>query len=68
MPVFTRRRFSKPSVRSIPAAFSVGWSASPDITKPGTEEILANAAKSGAAGLGDLKCHVDAAGPELRRL
>ena len=39
-----------------------------DITKPTAEELLTNAVKSGASGFGELKFHVEAAGPELRRM
>lgn len=46
----------------------LGWFASADITKPGAEELLTKAVKKGAIGLGELKSHVEAAGPELRRM
>lgn len=46
----------------------LGWFASADITKPDAEEILTKAVKSGAIGFGELKFHVEAAGPELRRM
>ena len=46
----------------------LGWFASTDITTPGAEELLAKAVKSGAIGFGELKSHVAAAGPELRRV
>jgi predicted TIM-barrel fold metal-dependent hydrolase len=46
----------------------LGWFASSDITKPEAEELLTNAVKAGAIGLGELKFHVAAAGPELRRM
>lgn len=46
----------------------VGWFASADITKPDAEELLTNAVKNGAIGFGELKSHVEAAGPELRRM
>jgi predicted TIM-barrel fold metal-dependent hydrolase len=45
----------------------LGWFASTDITKPEAEELLTKAVKSGAIGFGELKSHVAAAGPELRR-
>ena len=44
------------------------WSASTDITKPGAEAVLTQAVKQGAIGLGELKAHVAADGPELRRM
>jgi predicted TIM-barrel fold metal-dependent hydrolase len=46
----------------------LGWFASADITKPDAEELLTKAVKSGAIGLGELKFHVAADGPELRRM
>ena len=46
----------------------LGWFAATDITRPGAEEVLTKAVGSGAAGLGELKFHVAAAGPELRRM
>ena len=46
----------------------VGWFASTDISKPEAEDQLARAVKSGAIGFGELKFHVAAAGPELRRV
>ena len=46
----------------------LGWFASTDITKPDAEELLTKAVKAGAIGLGELKSHVAAAGPELRRV
>jgi predicted TIM-barrel fold metal-dependent hydrolase len=45
-----------------------GWFASADITKPEAEGLLTNAVKNGAAGFGEIKFHVEAAGPELRRM
>jgi len=46
----------------------LGWFAATDITKPGAEEALTSAIKSGASGFGELKFHVAADGPELRRM
>ncbi len=46
----------------------LGYFVSADITKPDAEEILTKAVKSGAIGFGELKFHVEAAGPELRRM
>lgn len=45
-----------------------GWSASTDVTKPEAAQLLTDAVKSGAIGLGELKAHVASDGPELRRL
>src|SRR5262249_10460122 len=44
------------------------WSASADITKPEAAEALTKAIKDGAQGLGEIKFHVEADGPELRRI
>jgi predicted TIM-barrel fold metal-dependent hydrolase len=44
------------------------WFASTDITKPDAEAILTQAVKDGAGGLGEIKFHVAADGPELRRM
>jgi len=44
------------------------WSATADITKPDAVEILTKAVKDGAQGLGEIKFHVEADGPELRRM
>jgi predicted TIM-barrel fold metal-dependent hydrolase len=46
----------------------LGWFASADITKPEAEALLTKAIKNGALGFGELKFHVEAAGPELRRM
>lgn len=46
----------------------LAWFASTDITKPEAAELLTKAVKNGAVGLGELKSHVEAAGPELRRM
>lgn len=44
------------------------WSASADITRPDAAEVLTQAVKAGARGLGEIKFHVEADGPELRRV
>jgi predicted TIM-barrel fold metal-dependent hydrolase len=44
------------------------WFASSDITKPEAEQALTAAIKAGAQGFGELKFHVAADGPELRRM
>jgi predicted TIM-barrel fold metal-dependent hydrolase len=46
----------------------LGWFASADITKPEAEQLLTGAVKKGAIGFGEIKFHVEAAGPELRRM
>jgi uncharacterized protein len=42
--------------------------ASYDISKPDAEQVLTQAVKDGAQGFGELKFHVAADGPELRRM
>ncbi|MFN0118976.1 MAG: amidohydrolase family protein, partial [Blastocatellia bacterium] len=44
------------------------WSASADITKPEAARILTQAVRDGAQGIGEIKFHVAADGPELRRM
>jgi uncharacterized protein len=44
------------------------WSAATDITKPEAEQSLRAAVNAGAIALGELKAHVAADGPELRRM
>jgi uncharacterized protein len=44
------------------------WFGSYDITKPDAEQVLTQAVKDGAQGFGELKFHVAADGPELRRM
>jgi predicted TIM-barrel fold metal-dependent hydrolase len=44
------------------------WSAATDVTRPEAENDLRQAAKQGAIAFGELKAHVAADGPELRRL
>jgi uncharacterized protein len=44
------------------------WFASADITKPEAGQQLTAAVKAGAGGLGEIKFHVAANGPELRRM
>ncbi|MDX2031613.1 MAG: amidohydrolase [Blastocatellia bacterium] len=41
---------------------------SADITRPDAEELLTRAVKEGARGIGEIKFHVEADGPELRRM
>jgi predicted TIM-barrel fold metal-dependent hydrolase len=56
------------SLRSRHPGRVLGWFASADITRPDAEALLTNAVKQGAIGFGELKFHVEAAGPELRRM
>ncbi len=44
------------------------WFASADITNPEAEKQLTDAMKAGAKGLGEIKFHVAADGPEMRRM
>jgi predicted TIM-barrel fold metal-dependent hydrolase len=65
------RENSAEDIKALQSEYSgrfLAWLASADITKPGAEELLTNAVKKGAAGFGELKFHVEAAGPELRRV
>ncbi len=43
------------------------WFSSYDVTKPDAEQVLTQAVKDGAQGFGEMKFHVAADGPELRR-
>jgi predicted TIM-barrel fold metal-dependent hydrolase len=44
------------------------WFGSYDVAKPDAEQVLTQAVKDGAQGFGELKFHVAADGPELRRV
>ena len=44
------------------------WYTSYDVTKPDAEQVLTQAVKNGAQGFGEMKFHVAADGPELRRM
>src|SRR4051812_5748498 len=44
------------------------WFNSSDVTKPDAEQVLTQAVKAGAQGFGEMKFHVSADGPELRRI
>ena len=46
----------------------LGWFAGADITKPDAVGVLTKAVKAGEIGFGELKFHVEAAGPELQRM
>jgi len=43
------------------------WFNSYDVTKPDAEQVLTQAVKDGAQGFGEMKFHVAADGPEMRR-
>jgi predicted TIM-barrel fold metal-dependent hydrolase len=44
------------------------WFNSYDVTRPDAEQVLTQAVKDGAQGFGEMKFHVAADGPELRRM
>jgi uncharacterized protein len=44
------------------------WFNSYDVTRPDAEQVLTQAVKAGAQGFGEMKFHVAADGPELRRV
>ena len=44
------------------------WYTSYDVTKPDAEQVLSQAVKNGAQGFGEMKFHVAADSPELRRM
>ena len=44
------------------------WFNSYDVTRPDAEQVLTQAVKDGARGFGEMKFHVAADGPELRRI
>jgi predicted TIM-barrel fold metal-dependent hydrolase len=46
----------------------LGWFASADASNPEAPKTIEQALKSGAIGLGEMKSHVAAAGPEMKRL
>lgn len=46
----------------------LGWFAGTDVKNPDAARILQDNIKAGAIGFGELKSHVEAAGPELRKL
>jgi predicted TIM-barrel fold metal-dependent hydrolase len=65
------RANSADDIKAIEAQYPgrvLGWFASTDITRPDAAELLTKAVKNGASGFGELKFHVEAAGPELRRI
>jgi predicted TIM-barrel fold metal-dependent hydrolase len=46
----------------------LGWFSSTDITKPEAGDLLTKAVKEGAIGFGEMKSHVAASSPELRKM
>jgi len=55
----------KATMGAAPGRFT--WFNSYDVSKPDAEQVLTQAVKDGAQGFGELKYHVAADGPELRR-
>ena len=69
--VFLARENTADQVRAVQSEYPgrfLGWMASVDLTRPDAVELLTSAAKAGAVGFGELKSHVAAKGPELRRV
>ncbi len=56
----------KATLAAAPTRFT--WFNSYDVSKPDAEQVLTQAVKDGAQGFGELKFHVAADGPELRRM
>ena len=56
----------KATMAAAPGRFT--WFNSYDVSKPDAEQVLTQAVKDGAQGFGELKYHVAADGPELRRM
>ena len=56
----------KATMGAAPGRFT--WFNSYDVSKPDAEQVLTQAVKDGAQGFGELKYHVAADGPELRRM
>jgi predicted TIM-barrel fold metal-dependent hydrolase len=52
--------------KAAPGRFT--WFGSYDVSKPDAEQVLTQAIKDGAQGFGEMKFHVAADGPELRRM
>jgi len=55
------------ALRARNAALFPSWFASADLTTPQAEAQLTAAVQAGAKGFGELKMHVDADGPQMRR-
>src|SRR5215471_19322948 len=68
--VLLARAASSEQIKAIQAKYPKRfvWAATADITKPDAVEALTKAVKDGAQGLGEIKFHVEADGPELRRM
>jgi predicted TIM-barrel fold metal-dependent hydrolase len=55
----------KATQQAAPGRFT--WFTSYDVSRPDAEQVLTQAVKNGARGFGEMKFHVAADGPELRR-
>jgi uncharacterized protein len=68
--VLLARASASEQIKAIQAKYSKRfvWAATADITKPDAVETLTKAVKDGAQGLGEIKFHVEADGPELRSM
>jgi predicted TIM-barrel fold metal-dependent hydrolase len=68
--LLTRGRAAADQVKALQAAAPgrFTWFNSYDVTQPDAEQALTQAVKSGAQGFGEMKFHVAADGPELRRM
>src|SRR5215467_1747604 len=68
--VLLARAASSEQIKAIQAKYPKRfvWAATADITKPEAVEVLTQAVKDGALGFGEIKFHVEADGPELRRI
>ena len=68
--VLLSRAGSTEHIRAIQAKYPgrFVWAASADITRPDAAAVLTQAVRDGALGLGEIKFHVAADGPELRRM
>ena len=64
------RGSAREQVKSVQAAAPgrFTWFNSYDVTRPDAGQVLAGAVKNGAQGFGEMKFHVAADGPELRRI
>jgi predicted TIM-barrel fold metal-dependent hydrolase len=68
--LLTRGRAALDQVKALQAAAPgrFTWFSSYDVAQPDAEQVLTQAVKSGAQGFGEMKFHVAADGPELRRM
>lgn len=65
------RENSAPQIAALRSQYPgrvLGWFASANVAQPDAEDLLTQAIRNGAIGFGELKFHVAADGPELRRV